>query len=51
MTDTNYDWEKELDDWTEKYKPIANVLSPSNTSVYLEDKFEKILEKFNKNLV
>lgn len=40
MNDTNYDWEKELDDWTSTYKPITNVLSPSNTNVHLEDKFE-----------
>ena len=40
MTDTNYDWEKELDDWTSKYEPIPNLFAPMQAGVYVEDKFE-----------
>jgi hypothetical protein len=38
MTDTNYDWEKELDSWEDKYQPIKNHIASEKGED--DDKFE-----------
>jgi hypothetical protein len=43
MTDTNYDWEKDLNAWEEKYQPIKNHFSQPQgefADEFVEDKFE-----------
>jgi hypothetical protein len=47
MTDTNYDWEKELDDWTNTYEPMPNLFAPMQAGVYVEDKFETYGEELD----
>lgn len=34
------DWEKQLDAWEEKYKPIKNQFSKKQEGEFVEDKFE-----------
>ena len=48
MTDTTYPaWEKELDAWEAKYKPIKNQYAQKQAGEFVEDKFETYGEELD----